>query len=238
MKKILHIAYLVIISVLLILLWQEQSALEPSISSAPYQSSATEQRNADVAEPNTLRDYSIDIDEANLEAMIAELQAENHALRMQLEDREGELAELRAEENDGLAEVANINNNGQSSGSAALQRAIQDAMNGHLSSDQMNVRRAEEPVDPDWAYPAEQGLQDFFISQEEFRDFTLASVECRTSYCELKVTSDQPGKSFDSSALHRYMREQEWYENGMMMAFENPTTGETTVILEARRPRE
>lgn len=237
MKKILHIAYLVIISVLLILLWQEQSAQEPSINLVPQQSSITGYRNADIAE-STSRDYSIDIDEANLEAMIAELQAENHALRMQLEEREGELAELRAEADEALVEVANIESNAQSSGSAALQRAVQSAMDGHLSGDEMNVRRAEEPVDPDWAYPVEQGLQDFFISQEEFRDFTLASVECRTSYCELKVTSDQPGKSFDSSALHRYMREQEWYENGMMMAFENPTTGETTVILEARRPRE
>ncbi|MCH8493103.1 MAG: hypothetical protein LAT53_07720 [Idiomarina sp.] len=236
MKKILHIAYLVIISVLLILLWQEQSTLEPSISATPYQSSVAEQRDA--AERGTSRDYAIDIDEANLEAMIAELQAENHALRMQLEEREGELAELRAEEDEASVEVASIENNGQSSGSAALQRAMQSAIDGHLSGDEMNVRREEEPVDPDWAYPVEQGLQDFFISQEEFRDFTLASVECRTSYCELKVTSDQAGKRFDSSALHRYMREQEWYENGMMMAFENPETGETTVILEARRPRE
>lgn len=238
MKKILHIAYLIIISVLLILLWQEQSLPEP-ITSSTHQPIVSQQPSARVAEQDASRGYAIDIDEANLEAMIAELQAENHALRMQLEEREGELAELRAEQNQTALAIANIDSSGQeSSGSLALQRAIQDAMDGHLSSDQMNVRRAEEPVDPDWAYPVEQGLQDFFIAQEEFRDFTLESVECRTSYCELKVTSQQPGKRFDASTLHRYMREQDWYENGMMMAFENPTTGATTIVLEARREKD
>ena len=107
MKKILHIAYLVIIAVLLILLWQQQSASEPNISSA-YQPSIAQQNSASMAQPSTAHDYTIAIDEANLEALIAELQAENHALRMQLEERESELAELRLAENEVSGAVANI----------------------------------------------------------------------------------------------------------------------------------
>jgi hypothetical protein len=48
------------------------------------------------------------------------------------------------------------------------------------------AKRAAEPKDPAWAYPAEQAFHERFAAHAEaFLDF---NVDCRTTYCDLRAT--------------------------------------------------
>lgn len=228
MAKFIHITYLVIISVLAILLWQESSR-------------ETTERELEEARLNAELAVQGASSSANLEALVGELQAENRALEEQLLEQEHLLTELRSE----LGEVASTEENLSESrrevnalgtnSAEALARAMRNAREGNLSNDDLAVRRELEPVDPDWAYPVEQNLQDFFIRQEEFRHLNLTNVECRTSYCELSLELGEPGQSFNTSVLYRYLQNEEWFHDGMIMAFENPEAGTGTVIIETKR---
>lgn len=226
MAKAIHIIYIIIISVLAILLWQERE--EGSLDLPPETTSTVEQ--TDVALENA----------SNLEAMVGELQAQNRALEMRLAEQEQILAEMRSDvvelaHEDEPYEVGTVEEPPVDLGLEALSQAMRNAREGFLSEGDVNIRRELEPVDPDWAYPIEQDLQDFFIRQEEFRNINITSLECRTSYCEIEMELTEPGQSFNTSLLNRYLRDEEWFENGMIMAFENQEAGVATVIIESGR---
>lgn len=226
MAKIIHLVYIIIISVLAILLWQDRG-VEQVIN-------ATDTEAPNIAQPSSNFETT-----RNLEALVGELQAQNRALEMRIARQEEVITDLRPDEieiaeNSAETEAGSDSDQPRSVGIEALTRAMKNASEGFLSEDDMNTRRELEPVDPNWAYPLEQDLQDFFIVQEEFRDIQLTSVECRTTYCELKLET-QPGSSFNTSVMNQYLREKEWFENGMIMAFENPETGVATVIIETGR---
>ncbi|EGN75952.1 hypothetical protein A28LD_0440 [Idiomarina sp. A28L] len=228
MAKFIHITYVVIISVLAILLWQESSR-------------ESDERVSGEDRLNTQLATQLENSATNLEALVGELQAENRTLEEQLLEQEHLLTELRSE----LGEVALIEENQpenrrdvdelRSNSSEALARAVQNAQEGYLSNDDMAIRRELEPVDPDWAYPIEQSLQDFFIREEEFRHLNLTSLECRTSYCELSLQLSEPSESFNTSVLYRYLKSEDWFNNGTIMAFENQEAGTATVIIETKR---
>ncbi len=228
MAKFVHIIYVVIISVLAILLWQESSQEVSDL-------------NANESLVNTSLNHRVDENERNLEALVGELQAQNQSLEARVQEQERLLADLRdqageiAEQERNQQEAAGEQSEQTRNSVNALARAIENAQDGHLSNDDMAVRRELEPVDPSWAYPIEQNLQDFFIREEEFRHINVIDLECRTSYCEMSLELTEPGQSFNTSVLNRYLQEEDWFQNGMIMAFENPEAGTATVIIETRR---
>lgn len=222
MNKFMHWVYLIIISVLLILLWQSRMA---------------EQEELVVIESEVV----VEDGEAQrrigfLEDLVAELQAENRSLTLMMTERLEAQAAARAPaepepEPEPAAEpeptTADTNN-----AERALERAMRNAAEGFMSGDDFALRAEHEPVDPDWAYPLEQNIQDLFITDESLRDFNIDSLKCYTSFCELKVSSLSDAR-FDSTALHRSMREQDWTPTYLrMMSLTSSESNEATVYFD------
>lgn len=236
MKKFVHTFYLAVISILAIGVWQLYTSYHELSAYSSQQAAQVMLLRQQVQEAEQARAWQPEPSSASLtpisepsnasltpnselEERIAWLEGEVEALEWQLQNRsqiERQQGALSPEE------------------TAAFREAIRAAAQGIMRSDDIAVRSEEEPVDPNWAYPVEQTLQDFFVSREEFRDFSLSEIDCRTSYCQLTVAATQPGQNFPTELLHRHLMEQEWYGTGTIMSFTNPETGESTVILQAK----
>lgn len=222
MNKFMHWVYLVVISVLLILLWQSREAAAPVNDGVEIEEVVVTQSDD---ETRKMIGY--------LEALVAELQAENRSLTLMLTERLEAQAAARAPAEpesqepappptlDGSTETANAER--------ALERALRNAAEGFMSGDDFALRAEHEPVDPDWAYPLEQNLQDLFITDESLRDFNIDELKCYTSFCELKVSSLGDVR-FDSSALHRSLREQDWAPTNIRMMSLTTSEGRSATV--------
>lgn len=222
MNKFMHWVYLVVISVLLILLWQSREAAAPVNDGVEIEEVVVTKSDDDTRK---MIGY--------LEALVAELQAENRSLTLMLTERLEAQAAARAPAEpesqepaptptpDGSTETANTER--------ALERALRNAAEGFMSGDDFALRAEHEPVDPDWAYPLEQNLQDLFITDESLRDFNIDELKCYTSFCELKVSSLGDVR-FDSSALHRSLREQDWAPTNIRMMSLTTSEGRSATV--------
>ncbi|RUO35792.1 hypothetical protein [Aliidiomarina sanyensis] len=213
MSKFLHWMYIAIICILAIILWQARSHIadvETNLQAAEQEITALRA----IPEPEPL-----DFDQRrvlNLEALVNELQAENRALTRILTQREAdaledalEEAEFYAEEEDweSLPEddaaadrgpVSNLND-------PQVREALENAQARMLNLDDFELRLENEPVDPEWAFPAEQQLRDMFVNVEGLRHYQVEEIECRTYMCRLRVTSlDQ--RPFDARLFTTELR--------------------------------
>lgn len=227
MNKFMHWLYLVVISVLLILLWQSRDIAAPAEDAVEIEEVVVTQSDD---EARKMIGY--------LEALVAELQAENRSLTLMLTERLEAQAAARAPAEpepeleldseldvQSAADEATNNRNNE----RALERALRNAADGFLSGDDFALRAEHEPVDPNWAYPLEQNLQDLFITDESLRDFNIDELKCYTSFCELKVSSLGDAR-FDSSALHRSMRDQEWAPTNIRMMSLTTSEGRNATV--------
>lgn len=63
---------------------------------------------------------------------------------------------------------------------------------------------AEEARDPSWSLPMQQKLEAFFSQHELSGRFHLVSVDCRTTYCELKAEGNHEEKTHEAFSQVAY----------------------------------
>ena len=66
-----------------------------------------------------------------------------------------------------------------------------------------------EPRDPDWAYAMEQTLNTFFLSRSSQLGIEVPSIACRTSGCEVQLTTNQKPSLIEQ--LMTAARAEPWY---------------------------
>lgn len=80
----------------------------------------------------------------------------------------------------------------------------------HERIDQLESKFEREPTDQDWAMAQEQNLSDLFILNEELRDVTVASVECRESLCRVRLDSGDADSLTTMMKIQRSINQQDW----------------------------
>ena len=182
--KLVHTFYLLVIAVLITLLFVEHQS-EPAETS---NSELSEQ----IASMNETLDSRIDnlyrhID-LKLEATRTELAAQRAV------SQPSHTAPPASTHNPPVDSIVPSDPDAEETSSSGLGSTDYARM-GSAILDDFEARHAEfemQSVDPDWAYPSYDRLQELFSQDDYLRQLHLADIECRSSICKVDISVSDP----------------------------------------------
>lgn len=182
--KLVHTFYLLVIAVLGTLLIVEHQS-QPAM---PSNSELSEQ----IASMNETLDSRID----NLYRHIdLQLEATRNEIAAQREDAQQSHTVPPASAQN--PPIDSIVANDSAAEEAALPGLNSDdyARLGSAILDNFEARQADfdmQSVDPDWAYPSHDRIQEVFRENDYLRQLHLADIECRSSICKVEISVSDP----------------------------------------------
>lgn len=182
--KIIHTFYLLVIAVLgtlLIVEHQNQSA-------TPSNSELSEQ----IASMNETLDSRID----NLYRHIdLQLEATRNEIAAQREDtQQSHTVPPASAQNPPVDSIVTNDSTAEEAASPGLN-SDDYARLGSAILDNFEARQADfemQSVDPEWAYPSNDRIQEVFRENEYLRQLHLADIECRSSICKVEISVSDP----------------------------------------------
>lgn len=118
-----------------------------------------------------------------------ESQPESRAARSERQDAQSDTENAHSENWDDPCECAT---------------ALRERWEEHVEA----ARRAE-PKDVSWAYETEQLLAQYIAAAPEMKGIAITSVECKTTFCEIKAIGTQDRQESFYGVMHE-VREQAW----------------------------
>jgi hypothetical protein len=96
-------------------------------------------------------------------------------------------------------------------------------------------RLVAEPKDDSWSHYVEQGMLQYLASSPAMGKFEISYLECRTTFCQIKVTGydESTGPTWDQIMYD--MRSQPWYEFGQRGGSSALIDGRLVIIQDLQR---
>jgi|GEM_PF-2650976 len=231
MSKGMHWVYLIIISILLILVWQERQLPDASDRTQdPQLTSAAESDGL----ATTDSDRNIDM----LLELMNSLQEDNRRLAAQVAQLEQQLLEQETETKSENGDARDVTIEREVERVRERRESVERARE-YLSADDYRERIENEDVDPTWAYDMEFALQDMFRSNEALRDLDIQDIQCRTTICAIDIYSEESVVGgLNMPALFRHLNDQEWYSNDeyTMISFSESDSDTQRIMIVRRLP--
>lgn len=231
MSKGMHWVYLIIISILLILVWQERQL--PGMSGSVQEHQQTVPADVDGL-ATTDSDRNIDM----LLELMNSLQEDNRRLVAQVAQLEQQLLEQEAEAESENGDARDVTIEREVERVRERRESVERARE-YLSADDYRERIENEDVDPTWAYDMEFALQDMFRSNEALRDLDIQNIQCRTTICAIDIYSEESVVGgLNMPALFRHLNDQEWYSNDeyTMISFSESDSDTQRIMIVRRLP--
>lgn len=92
-----------------------------------------------------------------------------------------------------------------------------------------------EPEDADWSYFMEQALSQFLSQHPNAGLFSIFSIECRTTICEIQSIGYNDSTAPDWSRIMYDLQQQPWYDFRQVGTSQNDYQGQLAIVTHLRR---